>query len=98
MGHAVTLVDRGEADVAYTHFPGAHCPVVRIPLCQHLPELVVVLSGSDPGRRGAYELGGIQRDSRIHVHFAAKGLVEKALVSLEELPYAGFHHLFSGCG
>lgn len=27
----------------------------------------------------------------IHVHFAAEGLIEAVRVSLEELPYAGFH-------
>jgi hypothetical protein len=83
MGHAMMFVYRGEADIAYPHFLRSYRPVVRITLRHDLLELIVVLSGHNPGRRGAYELGSIQRCDLIHVHIAAKGLIEKALVSLE---------------
>lgn len=94
MGHAMMFVYRGEADMAYPHFLRSHRPIVRIALRQELLELIAILSGHDPGRRGAYELGSVQRCGPIDVHIAAKGLIEEGLVSLEQLPYGALHLSF----
>jgi hypothetical protein len=55
-----------------------------------VPNIPDNLSGYHPGRRGRYELGSIQRCEIIHIHVAAEGPIEEALVSPEEVPYAGF--------
>src|SRR5688500_8206196 len=91
MGHAMMFIYGREADLAYPHFFRSYRPIVRITARHDLLELIVVLSGHDPGRRGRYEVRGIQRCDLIHVYVAAEGPFEKAFVSLEELPYAGLH-------
>src|SRR5437762_11931906 len=97
MGDAMMVIYGGEVDVAYPHFLRPYRPIARIALRHYLLELIVVLSGHHSGGRGRYELGSIERCDLIHVHVAAKRLVEEALVSLEELPCAGFYHLLSKC-
>jgi hypothetical protein len=97
MGHAMMFVYRGEADIAYPHFLRSYRSIACITLRHNFLELIVVLSGHDPGRRGRDEIGSIQRCDLIHVYVAAEGLSEKALVSLEELPYTILHHFLSKC-
>jgi hypothetical protein len=97
MCHAMMLVYGGDCDIAFPHFLRPYRPIARIALRHDLLELIVVLSGHHPGRRRCYEVGGIQRCDLIHVCVAAKRLFEKALVPLEQLPDAGFHHLLSKC-
>src|SRR4030088_1055215 len=97
MGHAMMVIYGGEADIAYPHFLRPYRPVARIALHHDLLELIVVLSAYHPGGRGRYELGSIQGSDLIHIHVAAEGPIEEALVSLKKFPYTGFHHLVSKC-
>ncbi|CAK7261354.1 protein of unknown function (plasmid) [Shinella sp. WSC3-e] len=95
MSHAMKLVYLGEADIAYPHLLGSYRSIVLIALRHELLELVVVLSGFHSGGRSTYKLGSIQRCELVHIDLAGEGPIEKALVSLEQSPYAGFHHLLS---
>jgi hypothetical protein len=87
VSHAMMLIHRGGPDIAHSHFFRSCRPIPLIALLHELSELIVVLPGYDPGGRGRYKRGSVERRALIQVHIAIQRAIEESLIPREQFPY-----------